>query len=348
MTRTLTIEGHEIGDDSDCFVIAEIGHNHQGNLAQAKQLFDLAKDCGADAVKLQKRENKIVFTHEAYVRPYDNENSFGATYGEHREALEFGMEEYRELKKYAEDLGLVFFATAFDHISADFLAEVGVPAFKIASGDLQNTPLIRHVASFQKPVIVSTGGAEMEHVERAYETVVNQGAPVALLQCTAGYPPSYDELNLRVIQSYREQFDCVVGLSSHDSGIAMSLAAYVLGARILEKHLTLNRAMKGTDHAFSLEHSGMSKLVRDLRRARIALGDGVKRPYPSEVAPLVKMAKKLVAARDLPTGHVITDDDLVAKSPGDGIAPYRIDEVIGRTLRRAVSADEDIALDLLE
>jgi len=344
--RQLIIADECISDDSDCYVIAEIGHNHQGNLEAAKDLFRLAKECGADAVKLQKRDNRMLYTRELYNKPYDHENSFGATYGEHREALEFGLEEYRELQRYAGEIGITVFATGFDFRSADFLAELDMPAFKIGSGDLTNIPLLKYVASFQKPMLVSTGGGTMEDVQQAYDAVMPINPQLCIMQCTSGYPSIPEELNLRVITTYRQRFpDIVIGLSSHYSGIAMDLVGYIMGARIIEKHFTLNRAMKGTDHAFSMEHSGLRKLVRDLRRARVALGDGVKRPYPSEQAPLYKMGKKLVAARHLPDGHVLTREDIAIKSPNDGLPPYELENVIGRVTLRALQEDEDISFD---
>lgn len=349
MDRTLQIESTQINDDSDCYVIAEIGHNHQGNLETAKELFRAAKECGVNAVKLQKRDNRSLYTREMYNKPYDNENSFGETYGQHREFLEFGIAEYKELQSFASELGLTFFATAFDFRSADFLAELNTPAFKIASGDLRNIPLLKYVAGFQKPVIVSTGGGTIEDVQRAYDAVMPINPQLAILQCTAGYPCAFEEMNLRVITSFRERFpDVVIGLSSHDSGIAMVVAAYILGARIVEKHFTLNRAMKGTDHAFSLERGGMRRVVRDLKRTRLALGDGVKSTYQSEVAPLLKMGKKLVAAVDLPANHVIRREDIAIKSPGDGLRPYEIDRVIGKVTRRPLKEDENIAIEDLD
>src|SRR5688500_18259583 len=160
-SRTLTIDGIEIGDATDCYVIAEVGHNHQGSVEQAKELFRTAKETGAHAVKLQKRDNRGLYTREAYTKPYENENSYGATYGEHREALEFGRPEYEELQAYCSELGITFFATAFDLVSANLLAELDMPAYKVASGDLTNTPLLRHVARIGKPVIFSTGGGTM-------------------------------------------------------------------------------------------------------------------------------------------------------------------------------------------
>ncbi len=344
--RRFIIDGREITDHSDCYVVAEIGHNHQGDLAQCKRLFDVAKMCGTDAVKLQKRDNRALFTKAMYDSPYHSENAFAPTYGAHREFLEFGREEYVELIAYAKRIGITFFSTAFDFNSADFLAELDMPAYKMASGDITNIPLQKHVAKIGRPMLISTGGASMEDVRRAYDAVMPINQNVCIMQCTSGYPPSYEELNLRVIETYRQAFpDIVVGLSSHDSGIAMALAGYLLGARVIEKHFTLNRAMKGTDHAFSLEHSGLEKLVRDLRRARVALGDGEKRRYRSEEEPLYKMAKKIVAARDLAAGHRLTEADLAYKVPNDGLPPYCGEQLLGGVLQRALKEDENIMLE---
>ena len=349
MPRQLTIGPDIINDDSDCYVIAEIGHNHQGSLEQAKELFRAAKEAGVQAVKLQKRDNRSLFTRAMYDQPYEHRNSYGKTYGEHREALEFGREEYVELQRFAREIGITFFATAFDFTSADFLMDLDMPAFKIASGDLINIPLLRYVASFQKPMIISTGGASMEDVQRAYDTIMPINEQLAILQCTSGYPCIFEEMNLSVITTFRERFpNNVIGLSAHDSGIAMALVGYVLGARIIEKHFTLNRALKGTDHAFSLERPGLQKLVRDLRRARVAMGDGIKRPYDSEWEPLRKMRKKLVAARDLPAGHVLTREDIAIKSPGDGLPPYELERLIGRVLPEPLAEDDSIPAYLLD
>lgn len=347
--RELVIDGMPIADDTDCYVIAEIGNNHQGSLETAKELFRAAKAAGAHAAKLQKRNNRLLFTREMYNKPYDNENSYGATYGEHREFLELGREQYLELQRYAKEIGITFFATAFDSSSADFLAELDVPAFKLASGDLTNIPLLQHVARMGKPMIVSTGGGTLADVRRAYEAIIPLNRQLCILQCTAGYPPAWEELNLRVISTFRAEFpDVVVGFSSHDSGIAMAVAGYVLGARVIEKHFTLNRAMKGTDHAFSLEPTGLRKMVRDLKRTRIALGDGVKAPYHSETAPLMRMAKKLVAAREVPAGHRLTIADVAIKSPSNGLPPYERASVVGRLTRIALAEDENITMDKLE
>jgi len=347
--RSLTIDGFEISDSSDCYVIAEVGHNHQGSLTQAMLLFEAAAKAGAHAVKLQKRENRTLYTRELLDKPYDNENSFGATYGQHRDALEFGKAEYLELKDYAEDLGITFFSTAFDFASADFLADLDMPAYKIASGDLTNTPLLRYVAEIGKPIVFSTGHGTLDDVRRAHETVAEINPDVAILQCTAGYPADWSELDLRVIQTYRDEFpDTIVGFSGHDNGIAIAVAAYALGARIIEKHFTLNRAMRGTDHAFSLEPQGLAKLVRDLKRARMAFGQREKTIYPSEVPAATKMAKKIVARRELPAGHLLTVEDLALKSPGDGMPPYELDRVVGMRLREPLVEDQALTWEMLE
>jgi N-acetylneuraminate synthase/sialic acid synthase len=332
-------------------VIAEIGHNHGGSLEECKKLFKAAAEAGAQAVKLHKRDNASLYTQEMFDRPYDNENSYGPTYGTHREALEFGRAEYEELKAYAAELGVTFFSTAFDFKSAEFLADLDMPAYKIASGDLTNTPLLRFVAEIGKPMIISTGGGTMDDVRRAYETTREINPHVAILQCTAGYPVEHwEELELKVIDTYRQYFpEAVVGYSGHDNGIAMPVAAYVLGGRIVEKHFTLNRAAKGTDHRFSLEPVGLKKMIRDLQRTRLALGTGDKVMYATEADPIRKMGKKIVAARALPTGHVIKREDLALKSPADGgLKPYEMDAVIGRTVRHPIAEDAAFTFDDLE
>jgi len=289
----LIIAGRRIADDEPPYVIAEIGHNHQGDVAIAQKMIRVASDCGADAVKFQKRENATLYTPALLEQPYCNEASYGPTYGAHRAALEFDAPQYRACLCEAQRVGIACFATAFDEPSADFLAIENVPAFKIASGGLTDHALLSHVASLGKPVILSTGGGTAADIDRAVHTVTAHTSQLALLHCTAAYPVrDFAELNLRCILTLRDRYpELVIGWSGHDSGIAMALVAYAFGARIIEKHFTLNRANKGTDHPWSLEPTGLTKLVRDLRRAHAAMGDGVKRFYPSERAPIAKMRR---------------------------------------------------------
>jgi sialic acid synthase len=291
--RELLIDGTRVADDTDCYVIAEVGHNHQGEIEKCKELFKAAKACGANAVKLQKRDNRTLFTREMFDAPYNSENAYGPTYGLHREALEFEKNQYEELIAFANELQITFFATAFDIPSFDFLADLQMPAIKIASADITYTELLADVASYGRPAIVSTGGASINDIRKAHDVL--DGCPHAFLQCTAAYPAAFEDLDLRVIETYRALLpETVIGLSDHDKGIAMAPVAYGLGARIIEKHFTLDRTWKGTDQAFSLEPVGLRKMIRDLQRTRLALGEGRKRVHASEIAPLQKMKKKLI------------------------------------------------------
>jgi N-acetylneuraminate synthase/sialic acid synthase len=209
---------------------------------------------------------------------------------------------------------------------------------------------LRHIARFGKPMLLSTGGATLEDIDRAVATVRPINEQLCILQCTAAYPCEPEDLNLQVITTLRDRYpDFVVGLSDHQNGISMALVAYMLGARVIEKHFTLNHAWKGRDHAFSLMPEGLRKLVRDLRRVPEALGDGTKRPLAIEAEPLEKMGKKLVAARDLEQGHVLGRDDIAIKSPADGgLQPYELDRLVGRRLRRAVAFEDFVTFDDVE
>jgi N-acetylneuraminate synthase/sialic acid synthase len=225
-------------------------------------------------------------------RPYTGEQSFGATYGEHREALELGWSAFQACRRLADRRKVAMFATAFDEPSADMLEKVPVPAYKIASGGLTDTALLTHVAKKGKPIILSTGGGTLDDIDRAVATIRPINPHLALLHCTASYPAVFEEQNLRVIGTLRRRYpELVIGWSCHVHNISTAMAAYALGARIIEVHFTLNRAMKGTDHAFSLEPASLRKMVKDLNSLRLALGDGVKRWYESEQAPISKMRR---------------------------------------------------------
>lgn len=291
--RELHIGTRRIADDEPCYVIAEIGNNHGGDETVCRQMIRAAAACGASAVKLQKRTNSTLYSPALRALPYQHEHSYGPTYGQHRDALEFGQREYLACRAQAHGCSVAFFATAFDEAAADFLMALDVPAIKLASGSLTDHALIQYVGRLGVPVILSTGAGDWRDVDAAVNLLSNTPAPFALLHCTAAYPVrEYAELNLACIPIFRERYpEIVIGWSGHDNGIAMPLVAYTLGARIIEKHFTLDRSWKGTDQAFSIEPSGMRKLVRDLARTREAMGDGVKRFYPSEVPAISKMRR---------------------------------------------------------
>ena len=347
--REIVLDNKLICDDSPPFVIAEIGHNHQGDLEKALQLIRAAAASGASAVKFQKRNNKTLFTAEAYNEPYNSKNAFGSTYGLHRDFLEFGFEEYKQCILESKKLGITFFATAFDFESADFLNELEMPIFKIASGDLRTLPLLKYIAKLNKPMIISTGGASFENIDSAVRTIRKFHNEIAILQCTASYPAGFEQLNLKVISKLRESYpENVIGYSGHENGIAMPVIAYTLGARVIEKHFTLNRTLKGTDHAFSLEPQGLQKMVRDLNRAAAALGDGVKKVYETEFAPLRKMGKMIVASKNLSIGHLITEADLEFRSPSNGLSPELYEEIIGKIIKYPVDQYAPIHFDNLQ
>lgn len=322
------------------YIIAEIGHNHQGNLETCKSMFSAAKYAGANAVKLQKRNNRELYTKAFYNSVYNNENSYGSTYGEHRDALEFDENQYKELKKFAKEIGIDFFATAFDSSSLQFLENIEMPAYKVASADLINTPLLKEIAKTGKPILLSTGGGTFEDIDRAVKTITQINDQLIILHCTASYPANVEDMHLRVIPKLIERYpEFVIGLSDHENGIDAASIGYMLGARVFEKHFTLNRAFKGTDQSFSLEPDGLRKLVRNLNRIPVLLGSDKKELRESEKLPLGKMYKSLVAKMDLKKGTILSLENIALKSPGGGLPPYEIDNIIGKTLN--VSIDEE-------
>lgn len=293
MTRALTIDGRTIGDSAPPWICAELGTNHQGDIGHAEQLIEAAYHAGADAVKFQKRDNRTLYSQAEYDAPYPSENAFAPTYGAHREFLEFDFDEYQHLKAYAESFGLVFFATAFDEPSVEFLARLGVPAIKIGSGQATNGNVLRAAAQVGVPLIVSTGGCSFIDVKRTVSTLREHGAEFALLHCVSIYPCPAGALNLRAIETMATLYpDVVVGHSDHYDGTRFAEAAYMLGARLFEKHFTLSHSLKGTDHAFSLEPAGMAGLVKTLHELPLALGDGLKRRLAEEGPALQKMGRR--------------------------------------------------------
>ena len=346
MSRKFTINKKTITDKSQCYFVAELGANHCGNMKIAKDLIDMCKLAGASAVKLQKRSNKNLFTKKMYNSIYDNRNSYGPTYGKHREFLELTISQYKQLKKYAAKRKMLLVCTAFDEESLLELESINIQAYKIASADITNLPLIRKVASTRKPTFLSTGGSSMKDVELAYKTFTKVHNNLCIMQCTSIYPPKYDQLNLNVINSYKKKFkNNIIGLSSHESGIAMDVVAYVMGARVIEKHVTLNRAMKGTDQAFSLELIGLKKSIEYLTNAKKAFGSNIKKILQDEKPLLRKQTKSIVASRNLDINQVITLKDVCFKvNAGEGLNPTFLNKFLGKKIRKKVFKDEPLYL----
>jgi N-acetylneuraminate synthase len=286
-SMNVQIRGTAVGQGNPCYVVAEIGINHNGDLRIAKALIDVAAAAGCSAVKFQKRTVDVVYTAAELARI--RESPFGTTNGELKRALEFGRDQYREIDAHCKSKGIVWFASPWDEASVDFLEEFAVPCHKIASASLTDDHLLRHVRACNKPVILSTGMSTLAQIDHAVEVLGRDD--LIILHATSTYPASYDELNLRVIPVLAQRFRVPVGYSGHETGIASSVAAVALGASMVERHLTLDRAMWGSDQAASLEPNGMSRLLRDIRLVETAFGDGQKRVLDREVPIMEKLRR---------------------------------------------------------
>jgi len=288
MSRELKIGDLWVGDNHRCFIIAEIGINHNGSLKDAKRLIDMAVSNGCDAVKFQKRTVDVVYSQEELARP--RPNPFGETNGDLKRGLEFGYEEYKEIDEYCKEKGIMWFASCWDEQAVDFIEQFNPPCYKIASASLTDDELLKHTKSKGKPILVSTGMSTMEEIEHAVEILGEE--KIVLYHCTSTYPSNEDEINLNMIKTLREKFSCPIGYSGHERGIAPSLIAVVLGAVSVERHITLDRTNWGSDQAASLEKTGLSHMVRDIRMVPNLLSDGVKKVYEKEIEIKAKLRRK--------------------------------------------------------
>jgi sialic acid synthase SpsE/spore coat polysaccharide biosynthesis protein SpsF (cytidylyltransferase family) len=333
------LAGHEVGDGCMCFVIAEIGQNHNGQVNLAKRLIDMAVQDGCQAVKFQKRDIGWELTKEAYDRAYDNPNSFGETYGKHREFLELDEKQHLELRDYASSQGIVYMCTPCDPPSVEIMERIGNPVYKIASRDITNIPLLECVGRTGKPVILSTGMAGLDETREAIEALGDGPSDIVLLQCVSQYPAEVEHVNLRAMQTLREEFGLLVGLSDHTSGIITSVAASVLGACLIEKHVTLARAMPGTDHAGALEEEGLRRLVQYVRLCARAMGDGTKEIDPVVEQAKAKLSRSLTSSCEIAAGTVLSEEMLTLKSPGTGLLWRERGRIIGKKATRDIPAD---------
>ena len=291
-TREVRIGERAVGPGHPCFVIAEIGINHNGELELAKRLIDVAADAGCDAVKLQKRTVDLVYTKDELDRP--RESPFGTTNRALKQALELGSEAYTAIDRRCRERGILWFASCWDERSLDFIERFQPPCYKIASALLTHDDLLRRHRALGRPILLSTGMSTIDEIRHAVDLLGTDD--LVLLHCTSTYPSRPEELNLRVIESLQREFGCPVGYSGHEVGLQTTLAAVVLGACVVERHVTLDRAMWGSDQAASVEPQGLERLVRDIRTVERALGDGRKRVYDSELAVRDKLRRPLVNA----------------------------------------------------
>jgi N-acetylneuraminate synthase len=285
--QSIKIRERWVGPGHPTFFVAEIGINHNGSLEQAKALIDAAIAAGCDAVKFQKRSIEVVYSAEELARP--RENPFGPTNGDLKRGLEFRADQYAEIDRYCRSKGIGWFASCWDELSVDFLEQFRPPCYKIASASLTDDKLLRHHRATGRPLILSTGMSTLEQIGHAVEVLGRQD--LILLHATSTYPSEPRELNLRVIPRMLERYGIPIGYSGHEVGLYTSLAAVVLGACLVERHITLDRAMWGSDQAASVEPQGFARLVKDIRGVEAALGDGVKRVYESEIPIMRKLRR---------------------------------------------------------
>jgi N,N'-diacetyllegionaminate synthase len=345
----IEIAGRAIGDGHPCFVIAEAGVNHNGDPRLARELVRVAAEAGADAVKFQ------TFAAERLATAAAPKASYQVARTERDESaqamlrrLELDRDDHVQLIADCKSAGVMFLSSAFDEASADMLDELGVNAFKVPSGEITNVSYLRHVAAKKRPLIVSTGMSTLEEVEVAVAAIRETAdVPLVLLHCVSLYPAPVAGTNLRAMETMRARFGVPVGYSDHTEGLTAALAAVALGAAVIEKHFTVDRALPGPDHAASLEPEELRALVQGIRGVESALGDGVKRPLPEEAETAVVARKSVVAATDIQAGAAIERDMLAIKRPGTGLPPAKLDWVVGRAARRAIPAGTLITEDMV-
>jgi len=325
-----------------CFIIAEIGSNHNGNFKQAKKLIKAAKEAGADAVKFQ------AFTACGLVsrKKLSKNNRWIGNPVFHR-VKKYELPNYwlKELYNFAKKLKIIFLCTPFEEEKAGLLNKIGVPAFKIASGDLTNFPLLECVAKFRKPIILSTGASYLKEVEKALKVIKNTGTKdIVLLHCVSSYPARAEDFNLKAVRTLKNKFRLPVGISDHTPGYTVALAAVALGAKVIEKHLTLSRKLKGPDHNFSLVPAELKKMVEEIRKLEKALGNGIKRPVAGELSERIGARRSIYASCDILPGEIIAKDKIKIVRHAYGIHSEKLDSILGKIVKLKIKRDEAISL----
>lgn len=347
MIKPVKIKDFIIGPGNPCFIIAEAGVNHNGDVKLAHNLINVAAEAGADAVKFQSFLTEDLVTTKAQKARYQIETT-GQSGGQFAmlKSLELTANQQKELKAHCDDTGILYLCTPYEAKSADLLEGIGVAAYKIASSDTTNIPFLRYIAKKGIPLILSTGMSSLGEVEESVNELKLHGldGKIIILQCTSEYPAPVNEINLRAMKTMELAFGCPVGFSDHTQGIGASSWAVAVGACIIEKHFTLDRNMPGPDHRASIEPKELADLVRTIRDVEAALGDGIKRSMPSELPNKTRMQKSLVATRSLAAGGTIQETDLTCKRPGNGLPPKWFDRVVGKKVAREIQKGEMLEL----
>jgi sialic acid synthase SpsE len=349
ITNYKNTKTQKIGQGVPVFTIAEIGSTHCASLETAKLLMNVAKVANVDCVKFQKRDVESLLTRKEKERKYNSVNVMAPTYGEHRKIMEFSEDDFRELQKEAERLGLFFTASGWDKKSVDFLDELNVPFIKVASADLTNLPLLKHIAQKKRPVFLSTGMGNLDDVIAACKIIQNYEQRVVILQCTSSYPAPYSEINLNVLKQYREIFpQAVLGYSGHELGTVVPCAAVALGAKVIEKHFTLNKKAVGSDHKTALNPTELGDMVCNIKITEQTLGITNKLVQPSEHPYIKKLCKSVTSSVDIKKGQTIEENMITTKSPCVGIPANLFSDVFGCIATRYIEKDTTLQLSDIE
>ena len=350
LNKQIQIGDRYIGLEDPCFIIGEAGVNHNGDIQLAYQLIDAAAEAGVDAVKFQTFSAEKLVTPQARQAAYQSQNTgINESQYEMLKRLELSYEDFAKLKAYTEKKGLIFMSSPFDEEAIDFLHDIGVSAFKAGSGELTNLPYLQHMASKGLPLIISTGMATMAEVLEAVETIRNvPNDQLILLHCTSNYPAPVKDANLRAMLTMGQETSCIIGYSDHTEGIRVPVLAVAMGAKIIEKHFTLNKALPGPDHKASLEPSEMKVMVDEIRLTEQIRGKAEKIPTEAERKVAEVARKSLVASRDISAGSVLEKDHILAKRPGTGISPASLTALLGKKIKYAIQKDQLFSWDMIE
>lgn len=339
---------HHISNLNRPYLIAEAGVNHNGHIDLAYRLIDAAKQCGADAVKFQTFKTENLLIPSAPLAEYQKREGLVSQF-EMAKQLELSFDDFRKLRDYSERAGITFLSTPDDEESLEFLNALGVAGIKIGSGEVTNLPFLRLAGKTKKPIVLSTGMSTLEEVRQAVDALLSGGnSDLVLLHCVSAYPAPPEQMNLLAMKTLQSAFRFPVGLSDHTLGIHVSLAAAALGAKVIEKHLTLDKSLAGPDHVSSLNPSEMKCLAEGLAQIAAALGSGRKEPAACEIAAKEVVRKSIVAKRDLNRGEKITETDLAFKRPGNGIEPKHVDQMIGLTVKERIEKDALLSWEMLK
>jgi len=347
--KSIKIREKTIRNNGSCFIIAEAGVNHNGDINSAKKLVDAAKNVGADAVKFQTFKSEKLVTDSVNMASYQIEN-IGRKESQYNmlKKLELEYNEFIILKKYCDSKDIIFLSTPHSFDAIDFLDRL-VPAFKFGSGDITNIPTLRYAARKNKPIILGTGMSTIDEVKTAIDAIKKEGNnEIIVLHCTTNYPCQFEEVNLRAILTMQNELDCLIGYSDHSLGNIVSVAAVSMGAVVIEKHLTLDKTMKGPDHCSSLNPDEFKNLVYDIRNVEKILGNFCKKPEKSEKEIKNVVRKSLVANKNIEKGSILDEDMIVIKRPGTGLPPFELEKIFGKKTKKNIVKDELFDLDMVE